>query len=99
MAAQEPLSSSMLQQMGLASSLTSLPGWGCLFYEADHYIYLLHKSLSDWLLDVRLSYAHAVDVAKGHLLFGLHLLKDVHKVGGVHPHDQICAQGGRSVSA
>ena len=54
--------------------------WGTLFYEADHYVYLLHKSLSDWLLDVHKSYRHAVDVTRGHLLFGLHLLKDVEKV-------------------
>ena len=45
MAAQEPLSYSMLQQMGQAAHLEHLPGWGCLFYEAGHHIYLLHKSL------------------------------------------------------
>ena len=45
MAAQEPLSHSTLQQMGVSSHLTSLPGWGCLFFEADHHVYMLHKSL------------------------------------------------------
>ena len=45
LAAQEPLSHSKLQHMGLAGFLESLPGWGCLFYIADHHIYLLHKSL------------------------------------------------------
>ena len=45
MAAQEPLSHSTLEQMGLAAHLPSLPGWGCLFYEADHHVYLLHKSV------------------------------------------------------
>ena len=44
-AAQEPLSHATLEQMGFASFLPSLPGWGCLFFDADHRIYLLHKSL------------------------------------------------------
>ena len=51
MAAQEPLSHSLLQQMGLADHLSALPGWGVLFYLANHHVYLLHKSLSDWLMD------------------------------------------------
>ena len=45
MAAQEPLSHASLEQMGLAQHLGALPGWGCLFFIADHHIYLLHKSL------------------------------------------------------
>ncbi|KAK3258922.1 hypothetical protein CYMTET_32056 [Cymbomonas tetramitiformis] len=50
LAAQEPLAESSLQRMGLAGALPRLPGWGCLFYVAEHHVYLLHKSLSDWLL-------------------------------------------------
>ena len=51
LAAQEPLSNAMLEQLGMASWLPSLPGWGCLFYNADHRVYLLHKSLrSVWNL-------------------------------------------------
>ena len=45
LAAQEPLSNATLEQLGMASWLPSLPGWGCLFYNADHRVYLLHKSL------------------------------------------------------
>ncbi|KAK3262546.1 hypothetical protein CYMTET_28608 [Cymbomonas tetramitiformis] len=50
LAAQKPLAESSLQRMGLAGTLPRLPGWGCLFYVAEHHVYLLHKSLSDWLL-------------------------------------------------
>ncbi|KAK3267376.1 hypothetical protein CYMTET_24063, partial [Cymbomonas tetramitiformis] len=50
LAAQEPLAESWLQRMGLAGAMPRLPGWGCLFYVAEHHVYLLHKSLSDWLL-------------------------------------------------
>jgi hypothetical protein len=45
MASQEPLSHSTLQDMGLSRHLASLPGWDCLFYAAEHHMYLLHKSL------------------------------------------------------
>ncbi len=77
LSAQEPLSHSMLQSMCLSAHLDSLPGWGCLFYQAEHHVYLLHKSLSDWLLDGRKSGAHAVDVGAGHRRLGIRLLKDV----------------------
>jgi hypothetical protein len=71
MAAQEPPSSSLLQQVRLSHHLASLPGWGTLFYEADHRIYLLHKSLSDWLLDGDKSGHHRVEPKLGHKLLGL----------------------------
>lgn len=45
MAAQEPLSHATLHQLGLSSALELLPGWPCLFYVADHHVYMLHKSL------------------------------------------------------
>ncbi|GAX72581.1 hypothetical protein CEUSTIGMA_g37.t1 [Chlamydomonas eustigma] len=79
MAAQEPLSNSLLQQMKLADKLQSLPGWGTLFYEANHHVYTLHKSLSDWMLDPKKSQSFAVDLRRGHMLISLHLLKDVLK--------------------
>jgi len=72
-AAQEPLSHSLLDQMGLAHLLPSLPGWGCLFYETEHYIYSLHKSLVDWLmLDSRENPRHSLldTLHLGHTLLG-----------------------------
>ena len=38
MAAQQPLSLSLLQQMGLAQHLPALPGWPTLFFKADHHV-------------------------------------------------------------
>jgi len=49
MAAMEPLPLSLLQKMGLIQNLDKLPGWKTLFYVAEHRVYFLHKSLSDWL--------------------------------------------------
>jgi hypothetical protein len=80
MAAQEPLSHAMLHDMGLACQLEHLPGWGCLFYEADHHIYLYHKSLSDWLhLGKETNPRHSVQdsVSQGHALLGEHLIKPI----------------------
>ena len=48
-AAQEPLPLALLEQMGLGRHLGSLPGWGVLFYDSEHRVYTLHKSLIDWL--------------------------------------------------
>ncbi|GAX78217.1 hypothetical protein CEUSTIGMA_g5659.t1 [Chlamydomonas eustigma] len=76
MAAQEPLPHSVLQQLGLCSHLVRLPGWGCLFYVADHRVYMLHKSLSDWLGSPSISGAHAVDLPAGHAILGVRLLKE-----------------------
>ena len=47
--AQEPLPLALLQQMGLDKQLESLPGFGSLFYVSEHRVYMLHKSVSDWL--------------------------------------------------
>ena len=41
LAAMEPLPLSLLQAMGLERELASLPGWGTLFYEAEHRVFLL----------------------------------------------------------
>lgn len=43
LAAQEPLSHSMLQRMGLLPHLKELPGWQTLFFTADHHVYTIHK--------------------------------------------------------
>jgi hypothetical protein len=47
MAAFEPLTMSLLQQMGLSKHLDSLPGWGVLFFISEHRVYTLHQSLID----------------------------------------------------
>jgi hypothetical protein len=75
MVAEEPLSHSLLQQLDLATELERLPGWGTLFFLADHHVYMLHKSLSDWLLDANCDYL--VNVERGHKRIGSHLIKDV----------------------
>ena len=80
MAAQEPLPLSLLQQMGLEQHLKDLPGWWglpqpCLIYVAEHRVFLLHKSLGDWLRDSTRSGDHAVNILRGHALLGQHLLR------------------------
>lgn len=63
LAAQEPLSRSLLEQLDLnQSDLEQLPGWGSLFFEADHHVFLMHKSLSDWLLLDASRNSHSPDV-------------------------------------
>ncbi|GAX80789.1 hypothetical protein CEUSTIGMA_g8225.t1, partial [Chlamydomonas eustigma] len=84
-AAQEQLSHSMLQLLGLSNHLESLPGWGCLLYIADHHIYMLHKSLSEWMVDASKSGPHAVDVTAGHRLMGMQLLREVLSLGATSP--------------
>lgn len=79
MAAQEPMSHSALQQMGMADFLNEIPGWGVLFYMADHHVYMIHKSISDWLRDASRSGQYAVDVQAGHRFLGLHFIKEVLK--------------------
>eukprot|EP00798_Chlamydomonas_sp_ICE-L_P023217 gene23217-30438_t len=77
MAAQEPLSHAMLHEMGMACLLKDLPGWGCLFYEADHHIYSYHKSMSDWLLlgkEANPRHSMQDSVSKGHATLGAHLI-------------------------
>ncbi|KAG2490965.1 hypothetical protein HYH03_010641 [Edaphochlamys debaryana] len=50
MAAQEPLPQSLVQQLGLGHAVALLPGHPVLFFEDEHHLFTLHKSLADWLL-------------------------------------------------
>jgi hypothetical protein len=47
LAAREPLPHMLLQRLGLYNSQEHLPGWGVLFYEAEHHVHMLHKTLVD----------------------------------------------------
>ncbi len=49
LAAQEPLTQAVVQQLGLRSVLMLLPGWGVLYFVDEHRVYSLHKSLADYL--------------------------------------------------
>ncbi|PNH02254.1 Vegetative incompatibility protein HET-E-1, partial [Tetrabaena socialis] len=73
MAAKEPLSQSFLQQLGLGGAIPLLPGYPTLFFVDDHHLYLVHKSLGDWLLDPTCSAAFAAHVCQGHATIGRHL--------------------------
>ncbi|PNH02253.1 Vegetative incompatibility protein HET-E-1, partial [Tetrabaena socialis] len=73
MAAKEPLSQSVLQQLGLGGAIPLLPGYPRLFFVDDHHLYLVHKSLGDWLLDSTCSGAFAAHVCQGHAIIGQHL--------------------------
>ena len=70
MAAREPLSALLLSQLGLLDSLPLLPGSGCLFFIEEHKVFLLHKTLADWLTHKELSGNHFVDIVKGNKLLG-----------------------------
>ena len=79
LAAQEPLPQSLLQQMGMSGTLQQLPGWGVLFFTREHRVYMLHKSLSDWLLSRQLRNQPEsllqLDISAGHLRLAEHLAK------------------------
>ena len=66
MAAREPLSSALLEQLGLHEARVGLPGWGLLFEEREHLLQTLHLSLREFLCDDARSGAHAADVRAGH---------------------------------
>lgn len=74
MAAQEPLSHALVQQMGYGNCIEHLPGFPTLFFVDEHHLYMLHKSLGDWLLSAPDSGTYAADTQRGHLLLGQHLL-------------------------
>ena len=77
LAAQEPLSQSVLYEMGLGDALENLPGWGSLFFVNEHHVYMIHKSLADWLVRA----GHEIidklvaHIPNGHLELGRHLRK------------------------
>ncbi|PNH06904.1 WD repeat domain-containing protein, partial [Tetrabaena socialis] len=75
MAAKEPLSQSFLQQLCLGDAIPLLPGYPTLFLVDEHHLYLVHKSLGDWLLDPTISSDFAARVHHGHALIGLHLAR------------------------
>ena len=88
MAAMEPLPQSQLEAMGFGQAvLEALPGWGTLFFAADHRVFFLHKSLADWLRLARSNGARGYEwgggvsgggrglAAAGHLRLGRHLVE------------------------
>jgi hypothetical protein len=76
-AAQEPLSVSLLESMSLVHLLSSLPGSPTLIYVQEHKTIFVHKSFIDWLRNKKLSGNYAVDEVQGHALLAMRLLKDV----------------------
>lgn len=66
LAAREPPSLMLLEELGVRSQLEHLPGWGVLFYERDYCVHLLHRSLAEWLLAPERSGTHTANVASGH---------------------------------
>ena len=90
MASQKPLSSSMLEKMGFAAHVPLLPGFPILFFVSDHLLYVIHKSLSDWLSDPLKSKHHAVDLSRGHLVLGLNLLREVQSASNNSPPSAYC---------
>jgi WD40 repeat protein len=66
LAAREPPSLMLLEELGVRGQLEYLPGWGTLFYVRDYCVHMLHRSLAEWLLDPNRSGEHAADVANSH---------------------------------
>jgi len=81
----EPLTSSLLEQMGLEEYLEDLPGWSTLFYVDEHRVYMLHKSLSDWLrnevvvegggIGGQPRFPWRITLERGHAALGKHLFE------------------------
>ena len=66
MAARQPPSMVLLEALGVRGACALLPGWGLLFFEHEHCVHVLHKSLAEWIVDVDRSGRHVVDVSAGH---------------------------------
>ncbi|KAG2487965.1 hypothetical protein HYH03_013405 [Edaphochlamys debaryana] len=73
-AAQEPPPMSLLAALGLQRALYAAPGWGCLLFERDHSVHVLHRTLIEWLQDRRAAGPRFADARVGHSLLGKHLL-------------------------
>ncbi|KAG2433437.1 hypothetical protein HXX76_008494 [Chlamydomonas incerta] len=73
-AAQEPPPMSLLAGLGLQQALKLLPGWNTLFFERDHAVHVLHRTLIEWLQDRRAAGSFFADARRGHLALGRHLL-------------------------
>jgi hypothetical protein len=58
MAARQPPSLALLQELGVRGACAALPGRGLLFQEREHCVHVLHKSLSEWMLDTDRSGDH-----------------------------------------
>jgi len=71
---QEPMSQSTLYEMGFGQLLEALPGWGALFFVHEHKVFMLHKSLADWLRrrDTLVG-GSPLDLPKGHEQLARHL--------------------------
>jgi WD40 repeat protein len=72
LAARQPPSMAQLEALGVRSACTSLPGWGFLFFEREHCVHLLHRSLAEWLTDAARSGRFSVDAAAGHAVWAEH---------------------------
>ena len=71
-AAREPLSPSDLRVLGLDTVLVVLPLWGMLFYERDVRVYLLHKTLQEYM-----ARDTAINTMEGHRRFAMkHVVSD-----------------------
>ena len=52
-AARQPPSVAQLADMGHRAALKALPGWGTLFFEREHKVHMMHRSLAEWLTNAR----------------------------------------------
>ena len=71
-ASYEPQSISDLKEMEVLELVRSLPGYGELFVEREDKLYLLHRSIVEWLLDPKHG---AIDVRSGHELLAAHIVE------------------------
>ena len=67
LAAREPPSLMLLEELEVRNQLAQLPCWGTLFYVRDYCVHMLHRSLAEWLLDPKRSGVHAADVHTAHV--------------------------------
>ncbi|KAG2448525.1 hypothetical protein HYH02_006416 [Chlamydomonas schloesseri] len=86
LAAQEPLPQSLLTAMGLGGLLHKLPGYPVTFFAEEHHVYILHKSLADWLLDPWAMHGFKPDLMAGHRQLAQTLMLSVRKGGHPSPY-------------